>query len=399
MLSPSPRRLTDIAIQNLKPGPARREIPDPGARGLYLILHTSGKTSFAVRYRYAGLPRKLTLQAGVSLSAARKLAADALHEVAQGRDPSEAKKADKKKNAAAAVNTVEFVCREFMAREGKNLRTRAPREALLERLVYPALGKKLIGDVKRSEINRMLDKIEDTSGKRSADLALQYLRRAMNWHAVRDDEFKSPIVRGMGRYDTIKNARSRVLNDKELKAVWKASEATGYFGALVRFLLLTGARRGEAAGMQWAEIEGGSWSLPALRNKTMIEFVRPLSKAAQAIIAAQPRIGDSPYVFTFNGKNPISFGRCKREFIDKCGVPDWRLHDLRRTCRTLLSRVGVDADIGEMALGHKLRGVRATYDRHTYEPQMRVAFEKLAAQIERIINPPEGDVVPLRRKH
>ena len=72
-------RLTDIAIRNLKPKADRYEIADPGARGLYVIVFPSGKTSFAVRYRHAGISRKLTLQAGVSLAAARKLCADAMH--------------------------------------------------------------------------------------------------------------------------------------------------------------------------------------------------------------------------------------------------------------------------------------------------------------------------------
>ena len=392
----SPVRLTDIAIRNLKAAPARYELPDPGARGLYVIVHPSGRTSFAVRYRFAGQPKKLTLQAGVSLSAARKLCADALHEVAQGHDPSEAKKTAKAKTEAAAVNTVQYVCEQFLQREGKNLRTLAPRKALLKRLVYPALGKRLIGDVKRSDINRMLDKIEDTSGKRSADLALQYLRRAMNWHAVRDDDFRSPIISGMGRYDTVANARSRVLNDDELRKIWKASEAAGYFGALIRFLLLTGARRQEAAGLQWPEIDGDVWTLPAARNKSMIDFTRPLSKTAKAIIDAQPRIGASPYIFTFNGRRPISFGRCKREFTKNCDVKNWRLHDLRRTARTLLSRAGVNADIGEMCLGHKLRGVRGIYDRHTFEPEMRAAFERLATTIENIVRP-TPNVTPMRK--
>ena len=54
--------LTDIAIRNLKGGPIRREIPDPGARGLYVVVQPSGLKSFAVRYRFAGQPRKLTLR-------------------------------------------------------------------------------------------------------------------------------------------------------------------------------------------------------------------------------------------------------------------------------------------------------------------------------------------------
>ena len=70
----------------------------------------------------------------------------------------------------------------------------------------------------------------------------------MNWHAIRDDNFHTPIVKGMSRYDTAANARSRVLTDDEIRTIWRVSDETGYFGALIKFLFLTGARRGEAAG-------------------------------------------------------------------------------------------------------------------------------------------------------
>jgi hypothetical protein len=119
----SPIRLTDIAIRNLKPKTNRYELPDPGARGLYVVIHPSGKMSFAVRDRRAGLPRKLTLQVGVSVSAARKLCTDALHELAQGRDPAEAKKAEKTKATLAKADTVQSVCENFLKREGSTLRT------------------------------------------------------------------------------------------------------------------------------------------------------------------------------------------------------------------------------------------------------------------------------------
>ena len=129
MLSPS--RLTDIAIRNLKPKAIRYEIPDPGARGLYVVVFPSGKKSFVVRYRFNGTPRKLTLQAGVSLATARKLAADALHAVAQGHDPSAAKKVQRAEFAAAAVNTVQFVCEEYFKREHGKLRSAVDRESAL----------------------------------------------------------------------------------------------------------------------------------------------------------------------------------------------------------------------------------------------------------------------------
>ena len=188
----SPRRLTDLAIRNLKPKTDRYELPDPGARGLYVVVFPSGKKSFAVRYRHAGLTRKLTLQSGVSLAAARKLAADALHELAQGRDPAEAKKTRKAKTAAAAANTLLAVAEQYFKLEHGKLRTAAEREATLRRLVFPALGDRQIDAIKRSEIVRLLDKIEASCGARTADLALAYcdassagMRRGMTTSARR----------------------------------------------------------------------------------------------------------------------------------------------------------------------------------------------------------------------
>src|SRR6516162_7303208 len=98
------KALTDIAIANLKPGPARYEKPDAGARGLRVIIQPSGRKSFAVRYRNAaGRARKLTLPGGITLAAARKLAADALLELAQGKDPGTAKQ-DARRGARSRVD-------------------------------------------------------------------------------------------------------------------------------------------------------------------------------------------------------------------------------------------------------------------------------------------------------
>ena len=390
------RRLTDIAVRNLRPKSNRYELPDPGARGLYVVVQPSGKTSFAVRYRYAGVPKKLTLQAGVSLAVARKMAADAMHELAQGRDPSEAAKAKKAKAATAAVNTVEAICTEYMAREGHKLRSAADRAALLRRHVFPALGSRPINSLKRSDIVRLLDKIEDNSGACAANMALAITRRIFGWHETRDDTFRSPIIKGMSRYSGAEHARARVLDDDEVRAVWAAADAAGYFGSFIKFLLLTAARRSEASDLTFPEVTDGVWVLPASRNKTKTELARPLSKAALAIVEAQPRLGD--FVFSFDGRRPVAHGRAKKTLQRHANIADWRLHDLRRTSRTLMSRAGVNSDIAERCLGHVIPGIRQVYDRHAYLPEMTHAFEALAAQIERIVHPPAGSVLPMRRR-
>ena len=107
-----------------------------------------------------------------------------------------------------------------------------------------------VGDIKRSQIASLLDDIVEQNGEVMADLTLAIVRRVFTWHATRDDHFMSPLTRGMARSNAQKRARSRMLTDDELRAVWKAaSQPNDLFGAYVRFLLLTAARRDEASEM------------------------------------------------------------------------------------------------------------------------------------------------------
>ncbi len=400
------RGLTDVSIKSLKPGkdrhgqPARREVPDRGARGLYVIVQPSGSMSFAVRYRMHGQPKKLTLQAGISLAAARKACAAAMHSVSEGVDPSIAKKEAVTKAAAAKANTLQAVCEEYLAKEGAKLRTVSQRVRLLKRLVYPALGNRNIHAIGRGELVRLLDKIEAQSGAPTADVTLAVLRKLFNWWAIRDEHFRTPVVKGMGRSKQKERARSRILSDDELVQVWHTASAIQTpFNALVRFLLLTACRRGEAAEMKFSELENGSWCLPASRNKTKQELCRPLSKAAQAVLDDLPRIEGCDFVFSTDGKRAIAgFSRFKAEFDNKCGVHNYVLHDLRRTARSLMSRAGVSSDTAERCLGHVILGVRGVYDRHQYHDEMLLAFEKLAALIQNITGPQQQKVTPLRRR-
>jgi integrase len=399
------RALTDIAIRKLKPGATRREIPDPGCRGLYVVVQPSGARSYAVRYRLAGKSRKLTLPPGISLAGARKLAGDVMLEIALGRDPAAAKQAAKRGDGGGRETftaiAAEYLRRESLKPEGERPRSLKWREGVLRRHIYPTLGSRPIDQIKRSEIVRLLDRIEETSGASMADGVLAILRVIMNWHAARSDDFRSPIVRGLTR-TADRPARDRILNDAELTAVWKAASAdVGPFPALIQFLLLSAARRDEAARMRWDEIADDTWTLPASRNKTNVELIRPLSTAAQSILAKQPRIAGCPFVFTTDGRSPAgSYSRRKRQFDHQCGVTKWTLHDLRRTSRSLMSRAGVPVDHAERCLGHVVPGIRGVYDRHQYRAEMLHAYEALAVQIERILHPQDNvTALPARGSH
>jgi hypothetical protein len=135
--------------------------------------------------------------------------------ISSGLDPAKAQ-------AEASANTLRAICEEYIAREGAKLRTAEERRQTLERLVYPTLGTKAISEVRRSDIVRLLDKIQDQRGPAIADKALGIIRKVMNWHASRSDDFRSPIVRGMAR--DAKVARDRILTDDELRSIWQASK-------------------------------------------------------------------------------------------------------------------------------------------------------------------------------
>src|SRR5262249_29346416 len=154
----------------------------------------------------------------------------------RGVDPREARKAARAKAADAAADTLRAVCQKYIAREGGKLRTLRQRERVLVRHVYPTLGDRPIGAIRRGEIVRLLDHIEDRRGSRTADVVLTVLRRIFHWWAIRDDAFVPPVVKGMARHSTAAHARSRVLDDGELRRVWKAAETAGVFGSLLKFL-------------------------------------------------------------------------------------------------------------------------------------------------------------------
>jgi integrase len=366
--------------------------------GFGLLVTKNGRRSFVVQYRAGETKksRRMKIAGVLGLVGARKRAKKLLGQVADDKDPLHDRREQQRKAIARTEHTFEKIAEEYLAREGKGLRTLGQRRRMLKP-VYKRLGSTPIDDIRRSDIVSLLDMIEDESGPVMADRTLATVRRIMNWHASRSDEFRSPIVRGMARTKGKDRARARILTDDELRAIWKVAGRThGPFGALVQFLLLTAARRGEAAAMTRSELEGQDWTLPEIRNKVKVELVRPLSPTAQELIAKLPRIGKAGYVFTTTGRGGLGgFTYFKRKLDKATGVKGWTLHDLRRTARSLMSRAGISSDHAERCLGHVIGGVRGVYDRHEFHAEKKHAFEALAALIERIVNP-KANVVHLR---
>ena len=379
--------LTDRFTHSVKPrGGKRAEYFDETIRGLALRVSSEAK-SWCFHYTTNATRKRLTLGTypATSLSRARTLASEARGRLEDGKDPSTVR--------ATAENTIKAICEGYLFREGSTLRTGKERSRVLNRLVYPKLGHMQIDAMRRSDIVRLLDGIEDENGPVMADKALAFLSRVFSWHASRSDEFRSPLVRGMSRSKPKERARERILTDDEIRLVWH--KASGTFGSLLRFILLTASRRSEVAEMSWGEIDGAVWTLPASRNKTKVDLVRPLSRMALDQLGPHSS-KTKQFVFpTRNGKPITGFWKYKSDFDKASGLSGYTIHDLRRTARSLMSRAGVSSDVAERCLGHVIGGVRGIYDRHEYFEEKKRAYEALAAQIERIVNP-QANVVPMR---
>jgi integrase len=182
--------------------------------------------------------------------------------------------------------------------------------------------------------------------------------------------------------------RDRVLSDSDLAAVWKAAETLGWpFGDVIRLLILTGARRNEIGHLRWSEIDQDAIKLKGERTKNAEPHNIPLSPAAIAILSEGPRIAGSQFVFTTNGRSPVSGWSRIKTRLPTLDEP-WRLHDLRRTVATGLQKLGVNLQTIEAVLGHvsgSRSGVVGVYQRHSFDAEKRAALDAWGAHVMALV--------------
>ena len=261
--------------------------------------------------------------------------------------------------------------------------------------VLPEWGDRQFDQIKRSDVVRLLDHIEDTRGATTAERTLAIIRTIMAWFELRSDAYTSPIPRGMHRISQKERARKRVLSDDELRLVWrKAETCQSPFGAAVRLLILTGQRFSKVANMAWDDVdEGGVWRIPNEEREKGHGGPLQLPDIAIEIIRARPRFAGNPFVLAGRGSKSFNgYASAKRRFEAELGpMPQWGLHDLRRTARSLMSRADVQPHIAERVLGHVQQGVLGTYDRHEYFDEKRDALAKLATLVAKIVTLKDGN--------
>jgi integrase len=181
------------------------------------------------------------------------------------------------------------------------------------------------------------------------------------------------------------------LNDKELaQVIVAARKIVGPYGGIVEFLVLTGQRREEVAGLQQEELNLSKriWTIPKTRTKNAKAHIVHLSKQALAVLKRADQQG--PMVFSPLGKKTFQdFTHAKRLLDQLSGVTGWRIHDLRRTCVSGMARLGVAPHVADKILNHQtgtISGVAAVYQRHEFLAERQAALDLWGAHIAKILS-------------
>jgi integrase len=377
------RALTAVTVKRLKPPTeGQTDYFDKGYPGLALRVSYGGAAAWVHFYRLHGKLHRMTLgrSPSMSLQQARDAWRAARELVDKGESPAHAR--------PAISDSFASVAEEWFKRDQANNRSVVEIKRAIEYDVMPAWRGRMIATISRRDVIELLDAVADRGSPTMARRLHAHLHRLFRWSVGRGIIEANPMADLPKPGTSV--ARNRVLTDLELAKVWCAADEIGRpFGPAIKLLILTGARRGEIGALRWSEIEGDEIKLAGARTKNGEPHDVPLARAAIKIIKALPRI-TGEYVFTTNGRTPIRGWSKVKSILDaKTSIPEWRLHDLRRTVATGLQRIGISLQVIEEILGHtsgSRSGVVGVYQRHAFTNEKRAALDAWAHEVERIVS-------------
>ncbi|MEJ5218866.1 tyrosine-type recombinase/integrase [Cognatishimia sp. D5M38] len=372
---------------------------DTEIRGFGLRVRPTGRKSYVVEYRPGAggrnaPKRRYTIGTHGSPwtpTAARKRAIEVLAEVVKGNDPS----ADRQSSRNDDAETVAHFIGHFIERYAKHhQKSWRETERTLQKDVAPRIGKKRLLDVTKRDVAVLIDAMTERAPV-GAQRTFSHTRRFFNW-CVEQGFLQSNPCAGM-KPPAGTSVRERVLSDSEVAAIWSATGSLPLlWECAFRVLLLTAQRKNEVLSMEWSEIDRNMrlWKIPGEKTKNGRAHEVPLSELLFEVLGKIPRIGDSRYVFTTNGKTPLASQSKIKRRLDALSssihsqhndheennqpIPHWTIHDLRRTATTGMARLGIAPHVADALLNHKsgsLSGVAAVYNRYGYLDERRRALK------------------------
>lgn len=390
--------LTDTKLRSLKPQDKLYKVSDRD--GLYVAVTKSGVISFRYDYRFNGRRETVTFGRysadGITLAEARAELIEAKRLLNAGISPASKKRdgiESKKIGTVFKDYTVNFL-RDAQYADS----TRAMKEAIIEKEIYPVFGKLQLEEITTPRLRALCEKIKDRGAKATALQVREIVGSVFTYAIDRGYEITNPAdaikASSIGTFQ----ARERAMSPKEIGILFRELENYSCYPTLklaVKFVLLTLVRKSEFIHATWDEIDfkNRQWVIPKGRMKGRKEHIIYLSDQAMDILTGMKVCAmGSDYLMPgrYDIKKPLSNaalnnvidGTVKR--INEKGIEfePVTVHDLRRTASTLLHEAGYNSDWIEKCLAHVQNGVRAVYNKAEYAEQRRKMLQEWADMVD-----------------
>jgi len=383
-----PKRVPALSVKTLaaaRPGARPFELVDGYVPGLRVRILPTGTRTWSLNIRDSnGVRRRFDVGASLGLSEARRKAEDLRRAIRAGADPTTDRRAARQRAQAArqGIGTLSALIQTYFTGGPGGQQRRAAKNKHLLGTVFAKLLNKPILDIQRAELQLCAD---GWQSKATSSHAIRILRPCLKWA-----EKRGFVSEGISKLEQPGKSRKRerVVTTDELKTFWP--NLRGAHGDVIKFLLWTGCRLNEAAGMKWDEINGDLWTIPAVRAKNGRARTIPLPRQAVELLRAcgnrcENTLAPDALVFPSKRGGVLSnWDRETKRLHRLSGTSGWHRHDLRRTVATLLGDMGFPPHVVSVVLGHAhiAEGATAVYARSRYLREHREALQALADEFE-----------------
>jgi integrase len=387
--------LTVTRLDRLRPKSAPYRVAD--GQGLSIEVNPGGAKTWVYRYRLNGrqAPVRLGRYPAISLSEAREKRLEAEKLVAHGKSPAIEKTAHKA--GLSARSTIAQFSERFMEDRVKPVRKNTKQiERYFRKQIIPEIGSQKIADVTPQQVLAITDRLKGYGSPMAALEVRNLLKRFFAYAMARQLVTFNPAAAIPGSSIATPKSRDRVLSANEihtyLDKLYRSDIARRYALSL-HLILITLVRKSELVLAKWSEIylEIGEWHIPAANTKMGKPRVVYLPSQAVALFAELKTLAcGADHVLPGRNKPTQPIGRTALNTMlrsIKFGIPQFTIHDSRRTASTHLHEMGWKSDVIEKALGHEIGGIRGVYNRAEYANERKKMLQQWSTYVETLLTP------------
>ncbi|MAY61480.1 MAG: hypothetical protein CML29_04650 [Rhizobiales bacterium] len=372
---------TDLLKRSMPEKGKRLELRDEEEAGLIFRVTEKGKRSWSVRYVNAsGEHRRKSIGPfpSISLSRAREEARKIKGAVAGGADLVQDTRLARAEAMTKKLRTLEGLAESYFvdatlglhrpnARGAKRDSTLREERRVFDKLIKKEMGALPLADIKRADIQALVSRLSKkapSNGRHARNVIRQLMSYALSKDLIPANPAHDIAV-------ITPTPRERVLDDDEIRAIWRACTQPGAveklalsieMGIALRLALATLQRGGEVIGAHWTEIDLDKrlWTVPAARMKGKRPHVVPLNEIATGLLLeASEAMGAEGHVFKSSAEerghfDRHAFTRSMNRLTTALKIPRATPHDFRRTGATNLTseRIGIPRFVVSQVLAH-----------------------------------------------